>query len=115
MYYALRDGGPDAAVARYRELKEKNADEYEFSMVQLLVIGDKLVEKERLPEAIRMLDLGLEEFPDDAYAYYVNYDLSRAYKDLGNKDEAIRFCRKSIELNPDFKAGEALLAELEKM
>jgi len=115
LYYALKEGGGDLAVARYSELKEKHADEYEFNGVTLVVIGEKLLAKEKIPEAIKILALGLQEYPKDEYAYYANYLLSSAYQKQENKEQAIFYCKKALELKPDFQAATKLLAELEKM
>lgn len=115
LYYALKDGGGEAAVARYYELKKKYTDDYEFKGMTLLVIGDKLLAKEKLSEAIQILELCLQEFPEDKYAYYTNYTLSSAYHKQGNKEQALQYCKKALELKPEFQAAARLLEELDTM
>lgn len=115
LYYALKEGGGEAAVERYFELKNEHTDEYEFKGVHLLIIGERLLAREKLPEAIQILELSLQEFPEDQYAYYTSYTLSSAYQKQGNKERAIQYCKKALELNPEFQAAAELLKELDKM
>ncbi|MCP4567011.1 MAG: MBL fold metallo-hydrolase [FCB group bacterium] len=115
IYYAIKDGGADAGIAKYLELKNKYGDEYEFTEFGLLVIGDKFKDKQKYPEAIRYLELNLKEYPEGKYSYYCLYLMAEAQKDSGQKDKAIASCKKAIELKPDFQAGAKLLEELEKM
>jgi cyclase len=114
LYFALRDHGIDAAIARYRELRQDHPDEYGFRDVDLVIIGDKLLEQGRIEPAVRFLELGLSEYPDGDYAYYLNYDLARAHRDLGDREAALAFCRTAYELAPDNQAVAALLEELEQ-
>ena len=113
MYYGLKNDGAAAAAALYLELKKDYADEYRFTEIDLLVIGDKLLEKGRAEQAVVMLELALAEYPDSAYAYYVNYDLALAHQKLGNRKAAISRCREALELSPENEMVAGLLRELE--
>ena len=113
LYYALKDGGIDSMLQSYQSLKK--TDEYEIEGVQLLVIGNKLQKKGKTDKAIRVLELTLDEFPDDQYGYYTNYLLAKMYRDKSDKKLAIKYCKKSIKLNPDFQGATDLLEELKKM
>lgn len=115
LYYALKDNGIDAAIDLYYDLSNNHADEYDFQGVHLLVIGDKLLDRGKPKEAIRFLDLALDRFPDDKYAYYTCYTMSQAYKEIGDIKQAKKSCEKSLELKPDFQAGAKLLDELKKL
>ncbi len=112
MYFALRDDGVEAAVDLYLQLKRTAAEDYDFGEVDLLVIGDKLLEKDRLEPAIAILELSLEEYPDSTYSYYTNFDLARANQRAGHREEAIRHCQKALELSPDNEQIASLLEEL---
>lgn len=113
MYYELKSGGAEAAAALYLELKKDHPDEFEFRETDLLVIGDKLIHKGRAEEGIAMLELSLTEYPESAYAYYAYYDLALAHRELGDREAAIRCCRKGLELSPGNETLSALLRELE--
>ena len=82
--------------------------------MDLLVIGDKLLDKKRLAESIETLKLLLQEFPDGTYAYYTHYDLARAYQDSGDVPQAIASCQTALELRPEFQAAKNLLEELQQ-
>jgi cyclase len=113
IYYALRDGGAEKAIQTYSRLKSD--PEYEIIETDLLVIGDKLLHKSSPSNAIEILKLYIQEYSQGSYTYYAHYDMSDAYRKLGNKDLAIEHCRKALELKPDFEAATKLLKELEKM
>jgi len=80
LYYALKEGGIKAAIEKYYEIKNSYSDEFELDDVYLLVIGEKLYSKKKIPEAIDMLELCLKEFPEGKYTYYTNYILSNSFK-----------------------------------
>jgi cyclase len=114
LYYAWKEKGAPAAVALYRQLKRDKGDQYAFGDGNLLVIGDKLLTKTKYQDAAEFLRLSLEEYPESSYGYYTTYDLAVCYKELGDKEQAIRYCEKSLELKPDFTAASTLLEELKK-
>jgi cyclase len=112
MYYAIKADGADAAVGLYRELKSEHPDDYDFSEYDLLVIGDKLLKKGRNEPAIAFLEASRRDFPESDYAYFVNYDLAVAHKNLGNRGEALCYCRMAFELAPENENVALLLREL---
>lgn len=113
MYDALKSGGIETATALYLELKSDHADKYEFTEVDLLVMGDKLLDKGRAEQAVALLELSLAEYPEGAYAWYVNYDLALAYRALGDREAATSHCRTALRLKPDNPMIAGLLAEIE--
>lgn len=112
LYYAMQDGGTDSAVKEYSDLKLNHADEYDFRDIHLLVIGDKLLDRGQIREAIAFFELSLQEFPDGEYAYYVKYELALAHDKLGDTKTALRYCEKAIQQNPDSQAINSLLEKL---
>jgi glyoxylase-like metal-dependent hydrolase (beta-lactamase superfamily II) len=115
LYYALKDNGIDAAVELYNKMKTEQADEYDFNEVALLVIGGKLKTKGKFDDALVFFDLSLKEFPEGMYNYYIYYQIASIYKDQNNKELALEYCNKSIELKSDFQAATTLLEELKAM
>jgi tetratricopeptide (TPR) repeat protein len=115
IFYALKDKGVSAALDLYNDLKTNYSDEYIIEDAYLLNIGSILLTKERTEEAAEFLKLCVNEFPDGTYAYYTNYILSNAYKELGNKDLAIKHCQKAIDLKSDIESAIKLLEELKGM
>jgi len=113
MYYAIKADGARASVDLYHELKSEHPGDYDFSEFDLLVIGDKLLEKGRNDAAIAFLEASRRDYPESDYAYFVNYDLAMAHKNLGNRGAALCYCRMAFELAPENENIARLLKELE--
>jgi tetratricopeptide (TPR) repeat protein len=89
--------GADAALRRYRDL-EKDPAHYEFGARQLTILGRKLVEEGKLPEAVAILKFNTERYPDNAKAYEVLGDAELAVHDRAG---AIAAYKRSLQLQPD--------------
>lgn len=64
----LKEKGSEAAVAHYRELKEKQAATYDFSESESNRFGFMLAQAGKLKEAIQVFKLNLESYPKNAAA-----------------------------------------------
>jgi tetratricopeptide (TPR) repeat protein len=108
----LRDGGVDAAVAKYRELRAKyfGRDVYDFSENDLLTLGQRLAESSRADDAIVLMTMNLEFNPKSARSYIV---LARAYTRKRDRDMAIQQLKKSLELDPNNPLAKGYLYNLE--
>ena len=112
IYHAMKEGGVEAGIDHFRALKADTSGAYEINEIELLIIGDKLLDKKRLPEAVRYLTVYLEEYPEAEYAYYAHYDLAQALKQQGDTKSAIDHCERCLALKADFQRAADLLAEL---
>jgi CubicO group peptidase (beta-lactamase class C family) len=102
--------GLAAAIAQYRDLKARPApSEYNFAENELNVLGYRLLQTNKLAEAIEILKLNVETYPQSANAYD---SLGEAYMVHGDKDLAIANYKKSLELNPKNANATAKLASL---
>ena len=113
IYYALKDGGVDQAIARYRDLRENHYDEYRFVDNDMLFMADKLSRNGRLEESIALWKLCIDEFPRSLYIWYCHYNLGKLYASTGQKDIALEYYRKSLELNPENSYAVEKIRELE--
>jgi cyclase len=113
IYHEWKANGARAASELYLEIKEEDAGEYSTFDTDLLVIGDKMLEKGYAESAVVFLELSLAEYPESDYLYYVHYKLALAYRDLGKPDKALVFCRKAAEARPESETIAGLLADLE--
>jgi hypothetical protein len=113
VYYALRDGGTDAAVELYFDFKNNRQDEYRAGETELVYIAYKLNLNGRVDEAIVFFELCAAEFPEGDYAYYCHQQLGGTYRDRGNRELALEHYRKSLEINPDNSAAADAIAEIE--
>jgi CubicO group peptidase (beta-lactamase class C family) len=93
----LNNGIGLQAVARYRELKEKSRSQYDFREPELNRLGYQLLQRGRVDDAIQILQLNVEEYPN---SWNVYDSLGEAYAAHGDRDLAIKNYKKSIELNP---------------
>ncbi|MEE9441720.1 MAG: MBL fold metallo-hydrolase [candidate division Zixibacteria bacterium] len=112
LYYAIKDGGVEAGLSLFGDIKLNHADEYNISDAVLLVIADKYLGKGKVEDAIKLLELNISEYPSVYYGYYSHYVLAKAYDERGNKEKALYNCEKSLELNSEFQMAKELLEKL---
>jgi CubicO group peptidase (beta-lactamase class C family) len=99
-----------AAVKQYRELKATRPAEFDFSEPQLNNVGYQLLQMKRVKDAIEILKLNVEMYPQG----FNTYDsLGEAYMVDGQKELAIQNYRKSLELNPQNTGAVEALKKLE--
>lgn len=93
----IREQGIEAAVKQYYELKKNQPSAYDFAEQELNGFGYVLVAQKKVKEAIEILKLNVEAYPQG----FNTYDsLGEAYMIDGQRDLAIRNYKKSLELNP---------------
>jgi tetratricopeptide (TPR) repeat protein len=113
LYDALKAGGAEAVVAKYRELEATAPDDYDFNEYVLNAFGyHLLLNRNRPVDAIVILKANVEEYP----AAFNPYDsLGEAYLAAGRRDLAIASYRKALEVNPDFQNAKAQIKKIEEM
>jgi len=111
MLRTLRDRGPEAAVAEYKELREKfyARDTYDFSEPDLLNLAQRLADA-RPDDAIALMTMNLEFNPRSARSYIV---LSRAYVRKRDRPTAIEQLKKALEIEPQNGIAKGYLSQLE--
>jgi hypothetical protein len=97
---SLAAGGPDSAVAAYKELRSKyyGTGSYDFGEDMLVSFAQDLAGKDKPDAALRMLELNLQYFPESGETYQV---LGMVYAGMGKKDEAVAALEKAVQLEPD--------------
>ena len=103
--------GIDAAIARYRELREKfyGRGGYDFSDRALTSIGHELLDQKKPDDAIAIFRLAVAEYPQSAIAWD---GLAEAFAAAGKPRLAEIYYRKSLEIDP---ANENANAKLDQM
>jgi tetratricopeptide (TPR) repeat protein len=93
-------------------LKELDAEDPSFDLSDSLSSLGYLLTlyPEKADDALELLHFTVKEFPDSPFAYY---SLARLYRDRGETEQAIRYCRKCLELKPNFGDAAGLLDALE--
>jgi len=97
---SLASGGPDSAVAAYKELRAQyyGTGSYDFGEDMLVSFAQELAGKNQADAAIRMLDLNLQYFPESVETYQVQ---GMVYAGMGKKDEAVAALEKALKIEPD--------------
>jgi glyoxylase-like metal-dependent hydrolase (beta-lactamase superfamily II) len=109
MTETLLENGIEAAVARYRQLKKEEPDDWSFAENELNMLGYQLLARDKLDDAIVIFELNVEAFPDG----FNTYDsLGEAYMLAGRAEEAIANYERSLELNPDNTNAVTMLARI---
>ncbi len=99
-----------AAIAKYRELKQKSPDAYRWDEVQLNALGYDLMAESRLKDAIEIFKLNVEAYPT---SWNVYDSLGEAYANDGQTQLAIANYRRSVELNDKNENGKVALKKLQ--
>jgi CubicO group peptidase (beta-lactamase class C family) len=106
----LATGDAHQAIARYRELKTKSPQTFDFSEPELNRLGYTLLQRGRVTDAIDVFLLNVEAYPK---SWNVYDSLGEAYAVHGDRDLAIANYKKSLELNPQNSSGAEALKRLE--
>ena len=94
----MEQEGFGRAVKLYHESRARDTQQPIFSENFLNQLGYRLINQNRLTQAIEIFKLNVEAYPASANVYD---SLAEAYMLSGNKEMAIKFYEKSIELNPN--------------
>jgi Flp pilus assembly protein TadD len=98
-----------AAVEQYRALKKNNDAAYDFSESELNELGYELLGKYQPSDAVEILKLNVEAYPD---SWNVYDGLAEAYMKNGNRELAIANYKKSLALNPKNTNAVTMLKQL---
>lgn len=109
---ALAAGGLDSAKARYHELKDEfyGKSVYDFSERTLTLTAGSLAESGQVEEAIGILKLNEEQFPE---SLEIGESFAMIYMRAGQIPEAIEACKKVLELDPDNRRMRGMLERLQ--
>ncbi len=105
----IKQKGIAAALNQYRNLKSTQSNSYSFAENELNSLGFQLLNTQNFKEAIEILKLNVEAFPQSFNAYD---SLGEAYMRNGDKELAITNYQKSVELNPQNTNGVEMLKKL---
>jgi len=97
LYRAICSDGLEAAVKQYYELKKNQPQAYDFQERLLNNLGYNFIKQGKLKEAIRVLQLNVEAYPNSSNVYD---SLGEAYMRNGEKAPAIENYEKSLKLDP---------------
>ncbi len=104
----VQKGVPEA-VDTYNKLKLDFSPDEIMPESNMNSIGYVLLRDKRIDDAITIFKLNVESYPE---SFNVYDSLGEAYMEKGEKELAIKYYEKSIELNPDNENGKEKLKEL---
>lgn len=106
VYETVGKEGVEAALHQYKELKQQQPDAYSFGPGQLNLVGRKLLQHGKNEEALAILKLNAELFPNEAA---ILDSLGDAYLAVEDRENASQSFKKSLAINPaDTNAIESL-------
>ncbi|NIM57490.1 MAG: serine hydrolase [Candidatus Aminicenantes bacterium] len=105
----IAEKGTEAAIKQYKELKENHPKSYDFSPRQLNRLGYDLLRMERVKDAIEIFKLNIEVYPKNANCHD---SLGEAYMTDGDKQNAIIYYEKALELDPTMESAIKALRKL---
>ena len=114
MYAAYTDRGAHESAKLYSELKKNRNKDFSFEEFDLVLVGNKVLEKKRPKDAVEFFQQSLKEYPEGMYNWYTWRQLAIAYDSLGQTKQAIESCEKSLEINPESQLTQDLLNRLKK-
>jgi tetratricopeptide (TPR) repeat protein len=97
VYEVINDEGIQSAIDAYKLIKEEESDAFSFAENELNNLGYYLMGQNRIDDAIEIFKLNIEEHPDKANPYD---SMGEAYLRKGEKELAVKFYKKTLELNP---------------
>jgi glyoxylase-like metal-dependent hydrolase (beta-lactamase superfamily II) len=105
----LLDEGVEAAATWYLRIRQESPAGYVYGVNELNNLGYHLLWRNRLDDAIEIFRLNIEAYPDNANTYD---SMGEAYMTRGDKELAITYYEKSLELDPSNQNACAMLAQL---
>jgi len=103
--------GIKAAVEEFRRIKKSKAGKYNITENDLNTLGYRLITRKKIKEAIEIFKLNVEEFPKSGNVYD---SLAEAYLSDGKTKLAIKFYKKSVEVDPGNNNAKAILKKIEE-
>jgi hypothetical protein len=93
----LKTNAADAAVKEYQRLKSSKSEVYDFGEGELNNLGYELLGMKRTRDAVKILELNTEAYPQSSNVYD---SLGEAYMADGSRELAIQNYEKSLRLDP---------------
>ena len=108
-YEQLMAGKFAEAAQGYKNVQREKPRNVAIAEGRLNSLGYSLLEQKKVVEAIALLKVNVDLYPQSANAYD---SLGEAYMKNGDKDLAIASYKKSLELNPQNKNAVEMLRKL---
>jgi hypothetical protein len=108
---AVAEGGAQAGLEKYSELKAERSEGVIFSEESLNLVAYHILNAGKLDDAIAMFQLIVREYPRSSNAHGC---LAEAYFKCGRQDLALACYKESLRLNPANERARQRIAELQE-
>jgi Flp pilus assembly protein TadD len=110
---AITADGAAAAIAKYRDLRKVSfgGQSYDFSEGGLLVVAQRLTAANKADDALAVLQVNAEFYPQSARTYLA---MAQAYQRNRDTAGAVRSLEKAVELDPQNAQARRMLDALKK-
>ena len=88
----------DYAIKEFYRIKKEESNKYLINNAEICGLGYHLLAKNKIDEAIEIFEINLKLHPNSAYD---NLGLTDAYIEKGDKDKALNYVNKTIDLISD--------------
>ncbi len=112
MLKAIEESGIEEAEKKYHMMKDEESGKYYFGENDFNALGYNLMGRGMIDEAIEVFKLNVNAFPE---SWNVYDSLAEAYMTKGENELAIKYYKKSLEINPSNTNAEEILKRLEKI
>jgi CubicO group peptidase (beta-lactamase class C family) len=106
----LEEGRLNEAFIQYRKIKQENPSDFYVSENRFNMLGYDYMNKEMFEEAIAILKLNVEFYPESANCYD---SLAEAFMRSGDNEQAIINYKTSLKLNPNNQNAISMIKILE--
>ena len=96
------------AVSEYKKMKVDTVHYY-ADWLQMYYLGEKLLSLKRYDDARTIAENNVQEFPDKDF---ITLSMATIYLSLDSKEDAIKFYKRTLELNPEMEEAKNRLKEL---
>jgi len=105
----LKDKGVEAMVAEFHSLKSGADPDLYVAESEINTLGYRLLRRQLVNEAIAVLKLNVEAYPQSANVYD---SLAEAYLLSGDKEKAIENYRRALAIDPKMESAKQALKQL---
>ena len=105
----IKSNSIQAGLKKYQELRNNPDKEIIFTEKSINALGYKLINENRIEDAIEILKLNIDAYPE---SFNVYDSIGEAYMKNSRNDLAIENYKKSLELNPENNNAIQMLEKL---
>ncbi len=110
LYESMKEKGIDYTLENAERLLEENGYEIQRDF-EINIFGYTLLEEKLYDMAIAIFTLNTRLFPNVANTFD---SLAEAYMVSGDKENAIKFYKKALEVDPNFENSQKMLKKLQE-